>query len=168
MASRVPSSPQRRFSYFPLPFAFFLGTLAPLVIIVPLVMGRVKNPSGLHALLLYALFGIVAVVGWLMGSSYWRRPWRYEVQDSGLVADRLWGRQRIHLPWGEIIRVSKVTGKDWRRNWPETVVESRDGIRVVIPSNLGGYKDLIETVRDRAASCREFDAHPTWRFGTRS
>jgi hypothetical protein len=168
MASRVLSSPQRRFSYFPLPFALFLPILVPVFFLIVLVMGRMKNPWGFPSLLLYALLAVGAVVSWLLGSSYWRRPWRYEIHESGLVADRLWGRHRIHLPWGKIIRVSKVTGKDWRRNWPETVVESRDGIRIVIPSNLGGYKDLIETVRDRATSCREFDAHPTWRFGTRS
>jgi hypothetical protein len=168
MANVAFAPPQKRFSYFPLPFAFFLWTLAPLVILIPLVMGRMKNPSGLPAVLVYTLFGIVAVVGWLMGLSYWRRPWRYEVHGDALVADRLWGWHRIHLPWNEIIRVRRVTGKDWRRHWPETEVESRGGIRIVIPSNLGGYKDLIETIRERATNCREFDAHPSWRFGTRS
>ena len=168
MASLEPQLPQRRFSYFPLPFAFFLWVLVPVVLLVALVRGRLKNPWGLPALFLYALFGIVAVVGCLMASSYWRRPWRYEIHESALVADRLWGRYRISLPWNEIIRVGKVRGKDWRRHWPETEVESRRGIRVVIPSNLGGYKELIETIRERATNCREFDAYPSWRFGVRT
>jgi hypothetical protein len=167
MVAQARLRPSKRFSYFPLPFAFFLPTLLPVILLVLILVGRVKDPSGLAALALYALLGIIAVVAWLVGLSYWRRPWGYETHEDRLVAYRLWGRHRIDLPWGEIIRVSRVTGKDWRRNWPETLLESRSGTRVVIPSNLGGYKELIEAIRDRAKNCREFDVYPSWRFGAR-
>jgi hypothetical protein len=167
MATRA-QRPKKRFSCFPLPFAFFIPILLPVILFVLILAGRVKNPSGAAAFALYALLGAISAVAWLVGLSHWRRPWGYEAHQDGLVADRLWGRHRIELPWGEIIRVSKVTGKDWRRNWPETVVESRSGIRVVIPSNLGGYEELIATIRGRATNCREFTAYPSWRFGAKA
>src|ERR1043165_2579330 len=139
MTMRIAPSSRSRFSYFPMPFTLFLPVLVPVFFLVLVVLGRVRSPSGYPSLFLYAILGLGGVLSVLFAASYWRRPWRYEIDETGFAADRVWGRQRIYVRWDEIIRVGRVRNKDWRRNWPENVVGSRRGIQILLPSNLGGY-----------------------------
>ncbi len=157
----------QRFSYFPAPFILFGPALAFFFIIAAwLVVG--KSNTGYASLAAVLLFSVGAVVVFLFGYRYFKRPWRYSVTDRALIADRLWGRYRVEISWSDITRVSKATRKGGLGNWPEIEVHARDETTIVIPSNLKRYSELIEIIRGHATNCREFDAYPAWRLGARA
>ncbi len=157
----------QRFSYFPAPFILFGPALAYFFIIAAwLVVGA--SDTGYASLAAVLLFSVGAVVVFLFGYRYFKRPWRYSVTDRALIADRLWGRYRVEISWSDITRVYKATRRDWFRNWPEIEVQARDGTKIAIPSNLKRYTELIEIIRGHATNCREFDAYPAWRLGARA
>ncbi len=151
----------RRFHYY----GFLLFAPAALLCLVCLLLLSRVRINGGGGVLLYvaALLGVFffGARGW----AYWKRPWRYEVDDRYLSADRLSGRQRIEIPWTEIRCVRKVKTQDRFRNWPEIEVQALNGATLLIASNLGGYQQLIKMIHSRAVGCEEFEAHPAWRFG---
>ena len=155
----------RKFSYFPAPFVFLVPLLAPVLMVTVVLSGRLTNPAGALALTLYVLFGAGTIFWLLFVTAYFKRPWRYWVDDHMFTADRLWGRDRFEIPWLKIARVKKADRADRFRNWPEVAVEAEDGTVITVPANLRHYTDLIEIIRQRAQNCREFEVHPGWRLG---
>jgi hypothetical protein len=106
------------------------------------------------------IIAIVTVGALWFAWRYFERPWRYEVDDEQLVADRLWGLRRATIRWGDITSVTKAAKRDLWRNWPEVEVHGHGGTLILIPRNLRHYTELIELIRRHAHHCRHFDAYP--------
>lgn len=109
------------------------------------------------------LLGLLALGLLLYALAYLRRPWRYRIDETKLVADRFWSRPTTTIRWTDIDRVTKVTQREWLRNWPEIEVHGRDGTVMRISSNLPKYRELVDAIRQRAMNCVEFNVHAPWR-----
>lgn len=158
----MPKKSARAFWSFPMPYVqvwLFLMSLAAVVVV--LVSDKKPSPFSVVGEVFLALlaFGLL-----LYALAYLKRPWRYRVDDGYLTADRFWAPPTTAIAWADVDRVRKVTLRDCFRNWPEIEVHGRDGSVIQISSNLPGYSELVEVIKQRAMNCQEFEVHPPWSF----
>jgi hypothetical protein len=156
-----PQASRQSFWSFPMPYVqvwLFATSLGAFIV----VLASDKKPS-LFNFVGQVLLGLLAVALFLYALAYLRRPWRYRIDETKLVADRFWCHPTTAIRWTDIERVTKVTQREWLRNWPEIQVQGRDGAVIRIASNVPKYRELVDAIRHRAMNCVEFDVHAPWK-----
>lgn len=167
----------RTFQYWPGPpgvAAFIQGVFAfiPSLIMAWVFIGsiiREVNTSSsqepgvlLKVLLILVFLGFVTFWFLSIAFTYFRRPWLLTTNLEEIIAERLWGRDRVVIRWLDIVRVTKVP-QGRIRTWPFIQVEALDGRRILIGTHLMQYQELLHLLRQRAVNCQVFDAYTSMR-----
>jgi len=105
--------------------------------------------------IVFIFFAVYATWG---GLRYFGQPWAYTVNDETLIAERLWGHDRVEIRWSDVARVTKIP-RPRVRTWPFVQVESRNGQKILIGTHLRGYQELVKIIRERAVNCEGFEVY---------